>query len=63
MASGPLAQRTSAMTWLRLDLGVGIVVSAGLDLLWDDIRHLVDVVEVEPQTMWTPRQDSGMGPC
>ena len=47
------------MTWLRLDLGVGIVVSAGLDLLWGDIRHLVDVVEVEPQTMWTPRQDAG----
>jgi len=47
------------MTWSRLDLGVGIVVSAGLDLLWDDIRHLADVVEVEPQTMWTPRQDSG----
>jgi hypothetical protein len=47
------------MTWSRLDLGVGIVVSAGLDLLWDDIRHLVDVVEVESQTMWTPRQDSG----
>ena len=47
------------MTWSRLDLGVGIVVSAGLDLLWDDIRHLVDGVEVEPQTMWTPRQDSG----
>ena len=47
------------MTWSRLDLGVGIVVSAGLDLLWDDIRHLVDVVEVEPQTMWTPRQDTG----
>lgn len=47
------------MTWSRLDLGVGIVVSAGLDLLWDDIRHLVDVVEVEPQTMWIPRQDSG----
>jgi uncharacterized protein len=47
------------VTWSRLDLGVGIVVSAGLDLLWDDIRHLVDVVEVEPQTMWTPRQDAG----
>jgi len=47
------------MTWSRLDLGVGIVVSPGLDLLWDGIRHLVDVVEVEPQTMWTPRQDSG----
>jgi len=47
------------MTWSRLDLGVGIVVSAGLDLLWDDIWHLVDVVEVEPQTMWTPRQDTG----
>ncbi len=47
------------MAWSRLDLGVGIVVSAGLDLLWDDIRHLVDVVEVEPQTMWAPRQDDG----
>jgi uncharacterized protein len=47
------------MTWSRLDLGVGVVLSAGLDLLWDDIRHLVDVVEVEPQTMWTPRRDSG----
>src|ERR1700729_3692139 len=47
------------MTWSRLDLGVGIVVSAGLDLLWDDIRHLVAVLEVGPQTMWTPPQDSG----
>jgi uncharacterized protein len=47
------------MTWSRLDLGVGIVVSPGLDLLWDGIQHLVDVVEVEPQTMWTQRQDSG----
>lgn len=47
------------MTWSRLDLGVGIVVSAGLDLLWDGIRHLVDVAEVEPQTMWIPRQDTG----
>jgi len=47
------------MTWSRFDLGVGIVVSAGLDVLWDGIRHLVDVVEVEPQTMWIPRQDSG----
>jgi uncharacterized protein len=47
------------VTWSRLDLGVGIVVSAGLDLLWDDIQHLVDVVEVEPQTMWTPRPGAG----
>jgi uncharacterized protein len=47
------------MGWSRLDLGLGIVVSAGLDLLWDDIRSLVDVVEVEPQTMWAPRQDGG----
>jgi uncharacterized protein (UPF0276 family) len=47
------------MGWSRLDLGIGIVVSAGLDLLWDGIRSLVDVVEVEPQTMWAPRQDSG----
>jgi uncharacterized protein len=47
------------VTWSRLDLGVGIIVSPGLDLLWDGIQPLVDVVEVEPQTMWTPRQDSG----
>ena len=43
------------MTWSRLDLGVGIVAAPGLDLLWDGISDLVDVIEVEPQTMWTAR--------
>jgi hypothetical protein len=47
------------MTWSRLDLGVGIIVSRGLDRLWDGIRHLVYVVEVERQILWTPRQDFG----
>jgi uncharacterized protein (UPF0276 family) len=47
------------MTWSRLDLGVGLVVSAGLDLIWDGIRHLADFVEVEPQTMWIPRSGTG----
>ncbi len=36
----------------RLDLGVGIVALGGLDLLWPAIADLVDVVEVEPQTLW-----------
>jgi uncharacterized protein (UPF0276 family) len=36
----------------RLDLGVGIVALGGLDLFWSDISDLVDVVEVEPQTLW-----------
>jgi uncharacterized protein len=36
----------------RLDLGVGIVALGGLDLLWSEIADLVDVVEVEPQTLW-----------
>jgi hypothetical protein len=47
------------MTWSRLDLGVGLVVSAGLDLIWDEVRHLADFVEVEPQTLWVPRPDTG----
>lgn len=37
---------------MRLDLGVGVVAHGGLDLFWDEIGALVDVVEVEPQTLW-----------
>jgi uncharacterized protein (UPF0276 family) len=47
------------MSWSRLDLGVGIVAAPGLDLLWGGINDLVDVIEVEPQTMWTPRPGGG----
>jgi uncharacterized protein (UPF0276 family) len=49
----------AAVTWSRLDLGVGLIVVPGLDLIWDEIGDLVDVVEVEPQTMWRPRQAGG----
>jgi uncharacterized protein (UPF0276 family) len=47
------------MSWSRLDLGVGIIVAPGLDLLWDRISDLIDVLEVEPQTMWRPRLEGG----
>jgi len=47
------------VTWSRLDLGVGLVVVPGLDLIWEEIGDLVDVVEVEPQTMWRPRPGGG----
>ena len=47
------------MSWSRLDLGVGIIVAPGLDLLWPGISDLVDVLEVEPQTMWRPRPAGG----
>jgi uncharacterized protein (UPF0276 family) len=47
------------MDWSRLGLGVGIIVASGLDLLWDGIRDLVEVVEVEPQTLWQPRSEGG----
>jgi uncharacterized protein (UPF0276 family) len=40
------------MTWSRLDLGVGIIALGSLDQLWAGIADLVDVVEVEPQTLW-----------
>ena len=40
------------MTWSRLDLGVGIIALGTLDHLWAGIADLVDVVEVEPQTLW-----------
>lgn len=45
------------MTWSRLDLGVGIIALGSLDQLWPGIADLVDVVEVEPQTLWV----SGLG--
>jgi uncharacterized protein (UPF0276 family) len=38
--------------WARLELGVGLVALGGVDLLWREIADLVDVIEVEPQTMW-----------
>ncbi|MFV8053532.1 DUF692 domain-containing protein [Mycobacterium sp. 48b] len=40
----------------RPDLGVGVIATTGLDLVWSEVADLIDVVEVEPQTMWTPRQ-------
>jgi len=43
----------------RLDLAVGVIATAGLDLAWEAVASLVDVIEVEPQTMWTPRPDGG----
>ncbi|WP_067842792.1 DUF692 domain-containing protein [Mycolicibacterium wolinskyi] len=43
----------------RPGLGVGVIATTGLDLVWDDIAHLIDVVEVEPQTMWHPRDGNG----
>ena len=43
------------MSRSRLDLGAGVIVAPGLDLIWDQISDLVDVVEVEPQTMWRSR--------
>jgi uncharacterized protein (UPF0276 family) len=40
------------MAWSRLDLGVGLIAVDGVDVLWPAIADLVDVVEVEPQTLW-----------
>jgi uncharacterized protein len=40
------------VTWSRLDLGVGLIASGCVDLVWSGIADLVDVVEVEPQTLW-----------
>jgi len=37
--------------WARLELGVGLVALGGVDLLWPEIADLVDVIEVEPQTI------------
>lgn len=42
------------MGWPRLELGVGVVALGGIDLIWTQIADLVDVVEVEPQTIWLP---------
>lgn len=47
------------MDWARLDLGVGIIALGSLDLMWSGIEDLVDVVEVEPQTLWPSRVRGG----
>lgn len=36
----------------RLDLGVGIVALGNVDVVWSTIADVVDVIEVEPQTLW-----------
>ena len=45
--------------WSRLDLGVGLIAAGGVDLLWPDIADVVDVVEVEPQTLWDHTRGDG----
>jgi uncharacterized protein len=45
--------------WARLDLGVGIIALGSLDQVWSGIEDLVDVVEVEPQTLWASRVRGG----
>jgi uncharacterized protein (UPF0276 family) len=47
------------MSWMRFDLGVGVIALGSLDQLWDGIEDLVDVVEVEPQTLWETRFGGG----
>ena len=47
------------MDWTRLDLGVGIIALGSLDQVWSGIEDLVDVVEVEPQTLWPSRVRGG----
>lgn len=47
------------MSWTRFDLGVGVIALGALDQLWDGIEDLVDVVEVEPQTLWETRFGGG----
>jgi uncharacterized protein len=47
------------MGWSRLDLGVGVIALGSLDQLWSGIEDLVDVVEVEPQTLWESRFGGG----
>jgi uncharacterized protein len=42
----------------RLDPGVGIVCTQGLDLVWDSIAEHVDVIEVEPQIFWTADEEA-----
>jgi uncharacterized protein len=38
---------------------VGVIATTGLDLMWYEVADLVDVVEVEPQAMWTARPEGG----
>jgi len=45
--------------WPRLELGVGLVALGGIDLIWPEIADLVDVIEVEPQTIWLPATTGG----
>jgi uncharacterized protein (UPF0276 family) len=45
--------------WSRLDLGVGLIATGGVDLLWPDIEDVVDVVEAEPQTLWDHTSEGG----
>jgi uncharacterized protein len=47
------------MAWSRLDLGVGVIAVEGVDVLWPAIADLVDVVEVEPQTLWDHAEGAG----
>ena len=47
------------MDGARLDLGVGIIALGSLDQVWSGIEDLVDVVEVEPQTLWPSRVRGG----
>jgi uncharacterized protein (UPF0276 family) len=47
------------MEWSRLDLGAGVIALGSLDQLWSGIEDLVDVVEVEPQTLWESRFGGG----
>src|SRR3954447_15277800 len=47
------------IAWSRLDLGVGLIACGGVDLVWPSIVDLVDVVEVEPQTLWDPAEGDG----
>src|SRR5690242_11117939 len=47
------------MEWSRLYLGVGVIALGPLDRLWPAIEDLVDVVEVEPQTLWRSRTGDG----
>lgn len=43
----------------HLGLGVGLIVTGGVDLLWRDVEDLVDVLEVEPQTLWDGNEGDG----
>ena len=43
----------------HLALGVGLIVTGGVDTLWPDVEDLVDVLEVEPQTLWDGNEGDG----